>query len=291
MKKAAENISAYPELCKLKISLFASLSAASGFVLASSGFKQEIFVVVFGVFMLASGAAALNQYQERATDALMPRTKRRPLPSGRIKPGHALFFSIMLISLGLLVLLLAGNMMVPLLGLTAVFWYNGAYAYLKKRSAFAAVPGALVGAIPPAMGSIAGGGRLGDPAVIYLCFFFFVWQVPHFWLLIVDRGEEYRNAGLPSMTGLFTSTQLARIIFVWICATAVSCLFVAGTGVSLSPLVYFLVFASSLWIIASGIRLLHRERRYSFTVTFRKINVYMFLVMTLLSADRLILSG
>ncbi len=290
MKQLTGNILAYLELCKLRISLFAVLSSVSGFLLASAGFKQPVFLLMAGVFSLASGACALNQYQEHTTDALMPRTKRRPIPSGRIKPHRALYFSIMLVSFGLAVLSRAGDIRVTLLGLLAVLWYNGVYTFLKRKTAFAAIPGAVVGAVPPVMGWITGSGNFGDPGVVFLCFFFFVWQVPHFWLLMLDYGEEYRLAGLPALTEMFTGTQLARVIFSWIIATAVSCLFIVVAGVIVSSVIRFFLFGSSLWIILNGTRLLQeRQKKFAYSFAFRRINIYILLVMTLLSIDKLII--
>ena len=78
----------YIELCKPGISLFAAFSSAAGFLLAISELKPDILLLVTGVIALASGAGALNQYQERTVDALMPRTEKRPIPSGRIEPLH-----------------------------------------------------------------------------------------------------------------------------------------------------------------------------------------------------------
>ncbi len=290
MKSVTGNILAYLELCKLRISLFASFSASSGFLLAPPGFKQQVFLLMAGVFSLASGACALNQYQERATDALMPRTRTRPIPSGRIEPHLALYFSIALMSFGLAVLSRAGDIRVTLLGLLAVLWYNGVYTFLKRKTAFAAIPGAVVGAVPPVMGWITGSGHFGDPGAVFLCFFFFVWQVPHFWLLMLYYGEEYRLAGLPALTEMFTATQLARVIFIWIIATAVSCLFIVVAGVILSPLIRFFLFGSSLWIILNGTRLLQeRQMKFAYSFAFRRINIYILLVMTLLSIDKLII--
>lgn len=282
-------ITACIELCKPRISLFAAFSAASGFVISAAEIRQQILFLIAGVFVLASGAGALNQYQEQTTDALMTRTKTRPIPSGRIKPRRAFYFSVALIFLGLTTLSLAEGMTVPLLGLSAVIWYNGVYTYLKRKTAFASVPGALVGAVPPAMGSIAAGGHLGDPAVLYLCLFFFIWQVPHFWLLIADHGEEYRRAGLPSLTQIFTRNQFTRVIFNWILATAVSCIFIAAAGVILSSLISLLILGFSLWLVWSATELLrNRRRESSYNVAFRRINVYMLLVMALLSVNKLL---
>jgi len=278
----------YSQLCKVRISLFSACSALTGFLLAGHEFRPEALILITGVFLLACGSSALNQYQESKTDALMPRTERRPIPSGRIEPSHALVFSIMLISLGSLTLLLTGRVVAPLLGIFAVIWYNGLYTHLKKKSAFALIPGALVGTIPPAIGWVTAGGTFSDPGFIALCFFFFLWQVPHFWLLILSYGEEYRNAGLPSLTTIFTKTQLLRIIVNWIFATAVSCLFLSMSGMVLTPLINYILFGVSLWLMAIAIQLLRQGGKVSSAFAFRRINTYMFLVMTLLSVDKLI---
>ena len=191
--------------------------------------------VVAGAFVLACGSCALNQYQERRIDSLMARTAKRPIPSGRIRPGQALGLALLLILSGEGLLLFTGNAAVPLLGTVAVCWYNIVYTGLKKVSAFAVVPGALVGAIPPAMGWAAGGGRLSDPSLAALAFFFFMWQVPHFWLHLLTYGKEYAEAGLPSLSDVFSAAQLKRLTFQWLSATAVSSLLLGLCGMLESP--------------------------------------------------------
>ena len=98
----------YMQLCKMKISLLSSFSAVTGFALSAHAFPLDICTPAAAVFLLACGACALNQYQERDVDALMPRTRNRPVPSGKITPGRALVFSIVLMASGLLMLLLSG---------------------------------------------------------------------------------------------------------------------------------------------------------------------------------------
>jgi len=287
MRALIRKINSYSELCKVMISLFSAISSAIGFMLASSEPKPQITILAIGAFCLACGSSALNQYQERAIDALMERTKKRPLPSGEIEPFPALVFSLMLLFLGSSTLLFTGSLAAPLLGLFAVFWYNGVYTPLKKRTAFAIIPGALVGAVPPAIGWVAGGGDLGDPRILALCFFFFIWQVPHFWLLILDYAEEYEQAGLPCLTVIFSKTQLMRITFSWILATAVSCLFITVHRVIRFPLISLLLLAASFWLIGNGIILLRKRASDSFySFAFKRTNIYLFLVMILLSADR-----
>jgi protoheme IX farnesyltransferase len=263
------------------------LSSVTGFLLAAEEFRPQIVILAVGVFFLASGAGALNQYQERDIDALMARTKNRPIPSGGILPLHALYFSVILIFLGAVALFFTTGPVAPVLGLFAVLWYNGVYTHLKRKTAFAVIPGALIGAVPPAMGWIAGKGSLSDPRLLTLCLFFFMWQVPHFWLLILKHGEEYKRAGLPSLTGIFTKSQMSRIVFSWILATAVGSLLIASDGTTSPILMRLLLIGVSLWLVRVGIRLLRTGGKESdYTFAFKKINLFMFFVITLLSVDK-----
>jgi protoheme IX farnesyltransferase len=189
-------------------------------------------------------------------------------------------------SSGTIVLFLTGTLAAPLLGLAAVFWYNGFYTWLKSRSAFAAIPGALVGAIPPAIGWIAGGGSLLDQRLAVLSFFFFMWQVPHFFIHLLAFGKEYEEAGLPSLTAVFTTAQLDRLTFQWITATAVSLQLVIFFGLLQSALVHISIIAFSLWLVMSGINFM-REHEPSYTGVFKKTNYFMLMVMIFIFFDKL----
>ncbi len=167
MRSLAPIIRPYAELCKIRISFFAALSCSACYVLASSALNMaltmECIMISAGVFFLASGSGALNQYQEMDTDGLMPRTARRPIPSGRIRPQQAKVFSFLLMGFGSAVLLVFGGVSAVLLGLFAALWYNGVYVYLKKKSVFSVIPGALTGTIPPVIGWTSGGGMPFSP--------------------------------------------------------------------------------------------------------------------------------
>ena len=280
----------YYQLCKIRIACFSGLSAAAGYVLVAARLRAQFVIVFAGVFLLACGASGLNQCQERATDALMFRTMDRPIPSGRIKPRNALLFSIMLAASGICILYAVCGPMPAILGLTATIWYNGVYTSLKKKSAFAAVPGALTGAIPPAIGWVAAGGLMSDPRLSAISLFFVIWQVPHFWLLLMNHGNEYRDAGLPSLTLILSRQQISRIVFQWIAATAVCgpalCLF----GLAQSSLIQYSLLVASVWLILQGARIA-RNSGIARSV-FVKLNAYMLVVLALLVSDRLyILSG
>jgi protoheme IX farnesyltransferase len=247
-----------------------------------------MIVPVIGVFLLACGSSALNQYQERGIDARMERTRHRPVPSGTIRAPRALTLSLVLITTGLFFLIYDVGMAAFGLGIGAVLWYNGAYTYLKKKTAFAAVPGALVGAIPPAIGWVSGGGDLFSPRLFALCLLFFLWQVPHFWLLILRHGKEYEEAGLPSLTGLLSRAQISRITFVWILATAAAGLLLPLYGMGSSKIASLSLFPAAVWLVWNGMNLLGEKSTPDFAIHgFNRMNGYIFIVMSLLSLDKI----
>ncbi len=282
-------VQSYAELSKIRISFFAALSASACFVLASGSLTMQCLLVTAGVFILASGSCALNHYQERDTDRLMPRTWGRPVPSGRIRPGQALVFSFLLMCTGSVLLLAFSGIGALLLGLFAALWYNGVYVYLKKISAFSAIPGALTGAAPPVIGWISGGGMFFSAALGALCLCFFIWQVPHSWLLHLEYGGEFEKAGLPSLTRIWSRRQIIRTTFVWTLCTAVICLVVSLYLAAIAPAIRIALLVSALWMAGSGVMLLNEERGGNARAfLFGKLNAYLFVIMALLVCSRLL---
>jgi protoheme IX farnesyltransferase len=276
-------------LCRAPIAFFAACAAVTGGLLAPQQSPSFVGVTALAVFILAGGASALNQYQERDIDGRMERTRRRPLPAGVISPSHALSIALLLIFAGLSMLVLAGGKGPAFLGMIAVLWYNGAYTYLKRLTAFAAVPGAIVGMIPPVIGWTAAGGGLADPRLIVVCLLFFLWQVPHFWLQILHHGEEYEQAGLPSLTKVLGKRQIARITFIWICSTTVASLLLPLYGNLTSPLLYCPLLIAAVWLMVEGINLMTARRTPALSlVAFRRLNIFIFIVMSLLSMEKIL---
>jgi protoheme IX farnesyltransferase len=271
------------ELSKVRIAVLSTASAVTGWLLAARSLSWEMLPAVAGVFLLAAGAGALNQYQERDLDALMHRTMRRPIPSGRMRARTALWIALTLIAAG--TLCLAQNPIAMLLGGFTVLWYNGVYTPLKRVSAFAAIPGGVVGSVPPVIGWVAGGGNPADPRILAVAFFFFVWQVPHFWLLLLRIGDDYARAGLPTLTSLFTRRQLARIIYVWMIATAVACVSMPMFGVASPVWALAGLAAASVWL---GWHATTMVRSNGEVLAFHHINVYALLVMTMLGLSVLV---
>ena len=159
----------YLKLIKFRLSLAVAFSAAAGYILfEDAGSFKGLAATFGGVFFLSGGAAALNQYQERRTDALMPRTKKRPLPSHELRSGAALFTALGMIAEGTALLATFTWWLPALLGLVNVVLYNFIYTPLKRHSFLAVIPGGLVGAVPPLIGFTAAGGSLLAPQAMFL---------------------------------------------------------------------------------------------------------------------------
>jgi heme o synthase len=273
-------------LAKINVALTATLSAASGYVVCLGGMGSGIVTSVLGTLLVAMGSCALNQFQERDRDARMQRTRERPIPSGELKPITALRIAALLVVSGLLLLAMCHGSRVALTALLAVFLYNGFYTYLKRIWPFAALPGALVGSLPPMIGWMAAGGKISDARIIALAFFFFLWQVPHFWLLLSIYDKDYESAGLPSMTRVFGSQQRARLTFIWLLTAAASALLLPLYRIISSPWICFALIACCFWLAGKSVVILRKHLApQSLWLIFRSTNVFAFCVMGCLVMD------
>jgi protoheme IX farnesyltransferase len=249
-------VSTVLELTKLRISGASTFTAAAGYVACLRGVNAGLVTTLLGILLLAMGSSALNEVQEHKYDALMPRTANRPIPRGDISPARGALIATVLSVSGFLVLLLAHNLTSALLGALALAWYNGFYTPLKRVSAFAVVPGSLIGALPPAIGWTAAGGSLADPSVLALAFVFFIWQVPHFWLLVGLHAEGYEGAGYPTLVTLFGRPRLSRLTFTWTCGTAAACGLLPLVRVLVSWPAEIMLGLGATWLIAGSLPLL-----------------------------------
>lgn len=172
------------------------ITTAVGFYLGSPGPPAwlPLLVTLLGTALAAAGTIALNQFLEREVDAKMERTRRRPLPQGRLRPGEALGFGVAITVAGLLMLLPLGAL--PFLVTAAtVGLYLFAYTPLKRRSALCLIVGAVPGALPPVTGWAAAQGELGVGG--WLLFgILFLWQLPHSLAIAKLYREDYARGGI-----------------------------------------------------------------------------------------------
>ena len=283
-------IAIWTELGKVRITLAVSITTLTGYLLHTTSLSTALPLTVLGIFLLASGASALNHLQEFRYDSRMKRTRQRPLPSGRISPAGAFWITLAYSLPGGFLLFLGTGWTGLVLGLLAYFWYNIVYTYLKRVTAWAVIPGSLIGSIPPVIGWISAGGSLGDPAVLPIASFFFVWQVPHFWLLILKYGKEYEEAGFPSLSGSMTTVQISRLIFLWITGTALIAVVFSLSGTIGSLFSRAGLWLASAWLILSFTPILRktldefRPGKY-----FMKINYFVLMAIIFMCLDKIIL--
>lgn len=274
-------------LTKLRINLATTFTVTSGFVLYSGGFSIDLFYPAAGLFLAGSGSAGFNQLSETKTDALMNRTMNRPLVTGELTAAHAIFICTLLIIGGLFIMYLHSALL-ALTGIAAVLWYNLIYTYLKRVTAFAVFPGALIGAFPPYAGWVAAGGELIHPAILTFCVFFFVWQIPHFWILMIVYGEEYTEAGLPSVTSLFHTEQIKRLIFIWVISFGLLGS-IMPLFLSLHDVLYVTLITGTLtiFLFIAFIPLVKNREFTRFKLSFLLLNVYTLAIVLLIMIARL----
>lgn len=268
------------ELCKIRIAAMTTLTALVGFVMAK-GHLASAWLPIAGTFLLACGSAALNQYQEQEIDAYMNRTRKRPLPAARILPGIALAFAMILVISGAWLLLLT-KFSCLLLGAFLLFWYNGVYTHLKRKTMWAAIPGGVIGALPPILGWIAAGADIYNRQILMLALFFFIWQIPHFWLIILLHEGDYERANLPALTQKFSRQQLAKLVFVWILATIVVALLIPAPHI-----IQLLLASGAIWLMQISWHMVNKHCFIYIRRAFVGINLYALLVLTLFSVDTL----
>jgi heme o synthase len=186
-------------LTKPRLSGLVMATTAGGMWLAPGELTvSRILVTLLATSGTVGAANALNCYWERHSDRFMARTRNRPLPSGRMEPGVALGFGLLLAAVSLPALVLGANPLTALLGLVALLSYVLLYTPLKARTSAAMLVGAVPGALPPLMGWTAVTERI-DAGGYVLFAILFLWQIPHFIAIALFRKEEYAAAGLKSV--------------------------------------------------------------------------------------------
>lgn len=276
------------ELTRLKIMIPVSLTGFTGYFAFDPHFSARLLFTSFGILLMAISASVLNQIQEVKFDCKMNRTCNRPLPAQRIKLQQAFIFFLFNLITGLTIVYFAGNFKAALIGVITIIWYNGLYTYSKTITAFAVVPGAITGALPPLIGWVAAGGGPWEKPIIFIEFLIFIGQIPHFWLLILKYGEEYKQAGIPSLTDIFNRTQIKRLTFSWVIASVLAALFLCYFEIIQSPVIIgILVIASSyiLWHFYDLLRMQADKKPKNYSIL---LDSYFLLVILLLISDKII---
>ncbi|MBV1873437.1 MAG: heme o synthase, partial [Gammaproteobacteria bacterium] len=191
----------YLELCKPKVVYLIIFTAIVGMVLATDGMANWVAIIFgsLGIGLGAASGAAINHVVDQKIDALMERTKARPLPTGGIAANQALTFALSLGVLSMVILVVFVNVLTAVLTLFSLVGYAVIYTmFLKRATPHNIVLGGAAGAAPPLLGWVAVTGEVSIDALV-LFLIIFIWTPPHFWALAIDRRDDYAAAGLPML--------------------------------------------------------------------------------------------
>ena len=278
----------YLRLIKWRLSLAVAFSASAGFFLATGDWQIQVLAVFLGVFLMSGGAAGLNQVQERRLDQHMGRTAGRPLPKADLSLFEASVFILLCLITGS-ILLFKQSWIAGLLGLSNLVFYNVLYTPLKRKTIYAILPGGVVGAIPPLIGWTAAGGDPLALQILFLATLLFLWQIPHFWLLVIRYGKEYESAGFQSISMYLDGKQIRRLIFSWILISSVFLASFTLFGIRLQLIIGLtIIVLNALLILAFYWYLFKVKDQSKIRTAFIFLNVFLMLILILLTLNALI---
>jgi heme o synthase len=192
----AARASDFVALTKPRLNTLVVATSAAGYYLAGGSGAAHLAAAALGTALVAGGAAALNQVYERETDALMLRTRRRPLPDGRLQIPEATAFGALLSVAGVALLAVTCNALSAFLAVATLATYLVVYTPMKLRTPRATIVGAVPGALPAVIGWAAASGRASVGGWVLFAIVF-LWQMPHFYAIAWMYRDDYRRAGFP----------------------------------------------------------------------------------------------
>ena len=283
---AAATLRAYLELTKPRIVELLLTTTVPAMIVAAGGWPGWGLAIttLIGGTLSAAGAGAINQVMDADIDGVMRRTRGRPIPSGRVAPGHALAFGVVLGAAGFVWLWATTNLLAASLSTAALLFYVFVYTKLLKRSTTQnIVIGGAAGAVPVLVGWAAVTGSLALPALVMFAIVFF-WTPPHFWALALRWEDDYRAAGVPMLPVVVGVPKTLNQIAVYSVITAgVSLLLIFWMG-----WIYFVAAVALGALLIAGafsLRLRPDQAMRFFTAT----NVYLAGLFLAIAVDGLLL--
>ena len=282
-----KRVSAYLELTKPRLTLLALLAGLVGFLVGSARPIDQALLwwTLLGCALVGGGGNALNQWLERGPDALMRRTRSRPLPTGRLQPIEALAFGLLLSILGIACMAWRAGLIAAALGLTTVVSYVAIYTPLKRVTPLCTLIGAVPGALPPVIGWAAARGHVSLEAWV-LFSILFLWQLPHFLAIAWVHREDYAAAGfrmLPVVEPDGWSTSRQMVLYV----LALLPISLLPTYLGVAGRIYFLgAMAAGLWFAAMTVAAARARSMALARQLFLASIGYLPVVLCLLVADR-----
>ena len=254
----------FKQLTKVGLSLSVVFSSVAGYLLAAQTIDYKIvFLLSIGGYCVVGASNAFNQIIEKEPDAIMKRTKNRPIPSGRMSVNVAMIIAISLLVIGLLMLFNI-NGKTALFGAISVFLYTSAYTPLKPITPLSVFVGAIPGAIPFMLGWVAATGQFGIEAGILFMIQFF-WQFPHFWAIGWLQFDEYKKAGfnmMPTSEKNKKATKLIILYTIIMLLVSIVPVFRLTGGLYLLTVSAIIILLLGLTMLYYGIKIAQRANRY-----------------------------
>jgi len=207
----------YITLTKPRVVSLLLVTALAGMLVAQQGWPgtELVIAVLVGGYLAAGGANAINMWFDRDIDAEMYRTRQRPIPAGRVRPGSALAYGTVLNALAFILIATVANLLAAALTLTATLVYVFVYTmWLKRSTPQNIVIGGAAGAFPPVIGYVAVTGSL-DLVALYMFMIVFFWTPPHFWALALRLNADYDRAQVPMLQVVRGRQETERQVFLY----------------------------------------------------------------------------
>jgi len=275
------------------LSLAVSISALFTYLIATKTPSFEIFIPWLGILLLAMGSSGLNQIQEKEYDKKMDRTSKRPLVSGAYSTSKAFNISMSLILSAFVLHYISMGFMGIYFAIATIFIYNLVYTYLKPYSHWALILGSFLGVIGPMIGWLVANdlnlNSLLELKFMYIFIIYFVWQVPHFWLLVLMNNQDYKKAGFPTLKDKIGQNGLMRTIAIWNVISVANGLALVMAAKT-SETIWILTIAISMYMIYSSYILFTTKEVIGkfFKIRFMELNTYILLIMIFLMVHNLI---
>lgn len=278
----------YVNLTKPRVISLLLLTTGAAMLIAGDGVPpvSVILLTLLGGYLAAGGAGVLNCYLDGDIDALMSRTRRRPIPDGRIAPRKALAFGLALSLLSFVTLWWGANLLAAVLAAVGILYYVLVYTVLLKRHTTQnIVIGGAAGAIPPLVGWAAATGGL-DLTAAWLFLIIFFWTPPHFWALALVRRNEYARAGVP-MLPVVRGPETTRLQIVVYSAILVGLSLLPVFWGPLGALYAAVALAAGTYFLYSAVQLWRRPGTQATWRLYRYSLLYLALIFVAMVIDRL----
>jgi len=260
------------KLIRLNISLLVVLSAFFGFIITDEPFQLNLIYILIAVLLHSFGNSIINQFQEQNIDALMERTKNRPLVTLKFDPKKTLIAGIFLLIVSILIPFFLKKYVISFIFALNIIIYHLIYTPLKKRSSFALLIGSICGSLPPIIGYLVVE-QTFSVKIVFVAVLFYMWQVPHFLFLTEKYKDDYKGAKIKSLINEASEKSYRMISNLWLISYL--CLLIVAVGFLLKS--NFLIFTLIFMEIISVLLIFSNSKRPIFKFNIVNLTIVLFI--------------